>query len=81
MIDSRILSTYVTYKQLYSNKGTDVYDIISEFARYVILEEQQTSYSQLTFSSLIKKYFDFEIPTLVLKPAIKRIKGITLANK
>lgn len=81
MIDTRILSTYVTYKQLYSNKRTDVYDIISEFARYVIIEEQQTSYSQLTFSSLIEKYFDFEIPTLVLKPAIKRIKGVTLENK
>lgn len=81
MNDNQILSTYVTYKQLYKNKETDVYDIISEFARHVIIEEQQTSYSQLVFPSLLKKYFDFDIPTLVLKPAIKRIKGVSLENK
>ena len=81
MNDNRILSTYVTYKQLYKNKNTDVYDVISEFARYVIIEEQQTSYSQLVFSSLLKKYFGFDIPTLVLKPAIKRIKGVILENR
>ena len=30
---------------------------------------------------LLEKYFDFKIPILVLKPAIKRIEGVTLENK
>lgn len=35
--DNKILATYVTYKTLYKDKRTDVYDIVSEFVKYVIL--------------------------------------------
>lgn len=81
MKNNRILATFVTYKNLYRDKTTDVYDIISEFARYVIIKEHKTSFSQILFPSLIEKYFDFQIPTLVLKPAVKRIEGVSLENK
>lgn len=79
--DNRILATYVTYKKLYVNKDTDVYDIISEFVKYVILKERKTSYSQLELLNLIIENFDFRIPSLVLKPAASRIKGVTFSDK
>lgn len=78
---NNILATFVTYKKLYNNKNTDVYDIISEFARYIILKEHKSTYQQALFPMLMEKYFDFKIPILVLKPAIKRIEGVTLENK
>lgn len=78
---NNILATFVTYKKLYNDKNTDVYDIISEFARYIILKEHKPTYQQALFPMLLEKYFDFKIPILVLKPAIKRIEGVTLENK
>lgn len=78
---NNILATFVTYKKLYNDKNTDVYDIISEFARYIILKEHKPTYQQALFPTLLVKYFDFKIPILVLKPAIKRIEGVTLENK
>lgn len=78
---NNILATFVTYKKLYNDKNTDVYDIISEFARYIILNERKPTYQQALFPSLMEKYFNFKIPILVLKPAIKRIEGVTLENK
>lgn len=78
---NNILATFVTYKKLYNDKNTDVYDIISEFARYIILKEHKPTYQQVLFPMLLEKYFDFKIPILVLKPAIKRIEGVTLENK
>lgn len=80
-MNNNILATFVTYKNLYNDKNTDVYDIIGEFARYVILAEHKPSYQQALFPTLIEKYFDFNIPTLVLKPAIKRLDGVTLENR
>lgn len=79
--DTQILTTYATYKQLYKNKDTDVYDIISEFIRHIILTEHKLSYSQIELSDLLNKYFDFQIPTLVLKPAALRINGVSLSEK
>lgn len=79
--DNNILATFVTYKKLYNDKHVDVYDIISEFVRYIIVKEHKKTYSQLTFPRLISEYFDFQIPSLVLKPAILRIKGVTLSNQ
>lgn len=79
--DNRILATYVTYKKLYVNRETDVYDIISEFVKYVVLKEHKTSYSQVELLNLVKDNFDFKIPSLVLKPAATRIKGITFNNE
>ena len=78
--DNKILATYVTYKTLYKDKRTDVYDIVSEFVKYVILKEHNTSYSQLEISELLNQNFGFQIPALVLKPATQRIDGIQQKN-
>lgn len=79
--DNKILATYVTYNMLYKDKNTDVYDIISEFAKYVIVKEHKTSYTQTEIAELVEEYFDFQIPSLVLKPSMGRISGVTLQNK
>ena len=78
--DNKILATYVIYNSLYKDKRTDVYDIVSEFVKYVILKEHNTSYSQLEISELLNQNFGFQIPALVLKPATQRIDGIQQKN-
>ena len=78
--DNKILATYVTYKTLYKDKRTDVYDIVSEFVKYAILKEHNPSYSQLEIAELLNQNFGFQIPSLVLKPATLRIDGIQQKN-
>lgn len=79
--DNRVLATYVTYNALYQSRDTDVYDILSEFIKYIIIKEHKVSYSQIEIETLLERYFEFNVPSLVVKPAFKRIKGVTIDNK
>lgn len=78
MEDNRnnLLATYITYKELYESGNKDVYDIISEFIKYTILDEGKTIYTRIELSDCIESKFGIVIPSLVLHSATKRLEGI-----
>ena len=78
--DNKLLATYVVYKDLYKDRDIDVYDIISEFVKNVIIQERKLYYTQTEIARLVNNNFGFQIPSLVLKPAIGRVSGLRLTD-
>ena len=72
-----ILASYVTFKELYNEgKYRSPYQILAEFIKYIILTENAYSFSLFDMKNHLKRVFGFELPTAVIKTAVKGIIGI-----
>lgn len=72
-----ILASYATFKELYNEgKYHSPYQILAEFIKYIIATEHDYSFSLFDMKNSLKRVFGFELPTAVIKTAIKGIKGI-----
>lgn len=73
-----ILASYATFKELYNEgKYKSPYQILAEFIKYIILTENTYSFSLVKMKQDLKRVFGFELPTAVIKTAVKGIDGIT----
>ncbi len=79
--EGKLLSAYIIYRELYGEAKRDVYDVVSEFVKYVILKNGKNHYNQMELSKLLKDEFGFSIPDLVLKPSAKRLDGVEFKDK
>ncbi len=76
---NRVLSSLVVMKELYNVKK-DVYDVISEFIKEIILTQGKMGFNLIEITALINKEYDFNIPEAIVKTALKRLDFITLDN-
>ena len=73
-----ILASYATFKELYNEgKYRSPYQILAEFIKYIVLAENTYSFSLVKMKQDLKRVFGFELPTAVIKTAVKGIDGIT----
>ena len=73
-----ILASYATFKELYNErKYRSPYQILAEFIKYIVLTENTYSFSLLKMKQDLKRVFGFELPTAVIKHAVKSIDGVT----
>ena len=78
---SNLLATYITYKELYESGKKDVYDVISEFIKYTVIEEKKNHYTRAELADCIETKFGIRVPNLVLHPATRRLSGISRKDK
>lgn len=73
-----ILASYATFKELYS-KGQykNSYQILAEFIKYIIITENIYSFTLSNMKNQLKKVFGFNLPTAVIKTAVKGINHVT----
>ena len=72
-----ILASYATFKELYNEgKYRSPYQILAEFIKYIALTENTYSFSLLKMKQDLKRVFGFELPTAVIKTAVKGIDGV-----
>lgn len=72
------LASYATFKELYNEgKYRSSYQILAEFIKYIVLAENTYSFSLVKMKQDLKRVFGFELPTAVIKTAVKGIDGIT----
>lgn len=73
-----ILASYATFKELYNEgKYRSPYQILAEFIKYIVLTENTYSFSLVKMKQDLKRVFGFELPTAVIKTAVKGIDGMT----
>ncbi|RGX96935.1 hypothetical protein DXA57_16205 [Blautia sp. OF03-15BH] len=78
MYSPAILASYATFKELYNEgKYRSPYQILAEFIKYIVLTENTYSFSLVKMKQDLKRVFGFELPTAVIKTAVKGIDGIT----
>lgn len=76
----RAFASLALFRQLYEEKKNDVYGIVAEFLKSLILNKglREFSLSQITMD--LNKEFDFKLPEIIIKPALKRLEFISISN-
>ena len=78
MYSTAILASYATFKELYNEgKYRSPYQILAEFIKYIVLTENIYTFSLLKMKQDLKRVFGFELPTAVIKTAVKGIDGVS----
>lgn len=77
-----LMASYATFHCLYNTKQyKSVYQILSEFIKYTIIERRKISFSLFETKNDLKILFGFDLPIPVIKTAIKGLQGIKKVNK
>lgn len=80
--NSAILASYVTLKELYNtSKYRSSYQILSEFVKYIIVNDKLHSFVLFQLKVKINEVFGFSLPMAVLKTAIKHCDFIVKNDK
>lgn len=70
MKENKLIASVVVFKELLdSNK--DIYDIIAEFLKAGIINQQKWNFTSTELKKLIENVFDFKLPEAVIKSALK----------
>jgi hypothetical protein len=77
--ESNCLASLALFRGMYDSNN-DVYSILCEFIKDIIINEAKYSFSLSEISHLLNVNYDFKIPDAVTKTAIRKIEGITLNN-
>ncbi|MBP3818786.1 MAG: hypothetical protein J6H31_10850 [Butyrivibrio sp.] len=81
MNNNKVLSSLSLYTELYnSQKYKSQYQILGSFIRVVIVEEDITSFSLSEINYHLEDKFGFNLPSAVVKTALKKIKEIELKH-
>ena len=74
------LAALAIFKRLYNN-GKDIFQVISEFEKYLILRDHMLSFTTVSMEDSLKKDFGIEVPLSIIKAGLRRldfvIKGTT----
>jgi hypothetical protein len=77
--ESNCLASLALFRGMYDSNN-DVYSILCEFIKDIIINEAKYSFSLSEINHLLNSTYDFKIPDAVTKTAIRKIDGITLNN-
>lgn len=75
--ESRCLASLAVFRELY-NSEKDIYYIISEFLKEVIITNGKHQFNLKEISDLLNTTYDFDIPEAVVKTSLKRLSFISL---
>lgn len=73
--ESKCLASLAVFRGLYNSKN-DVYGVISEFLKEVIISQSKHQFSLTEITRLLNNTFDFHLPDAIVQTAIKRIDFI-----
>ncbi|HOV36422.1 MAG TPA: hypothetical protein PLJ19_07655 [Dysgonamonadaceae bacterium] len=69
---SILLASLAVFRELYDSEK-DIYDIISEFLKEVIVSKAKYQFTVTEITQLLNDEFDFSIPEAVIKTSLKRL--------
>jgi hypothetical protein len=67
-----LISSLAVFRGLYDKKK-DIYDVLNEFIKVIIVDDALVSFSGIEITKKLKSTFDFIIPEAVVKTALKRL--------
>jgi hypothetical protein len=67
-----LISSLVVFRELYDTDN-DIYDVLKEFIKKIIIEERLFSFSSIEMKNKLESAFDFKIPEAVVKTTLKRL--------
>jgi hypothetical protein len=70
MKENKLIASVVVFKELLDN-NKDIYDIIAEFLKAGIIDQQKWNFTSTELKKLIENVFDFKLPEAVIKSALK----------
>lgn len=76
MNKSKCLASLALFRELYNSKK-DIYGVISEFLREIILSEAKHQFSLTEITQFLNTSFDFQLPEAIVKTALKRLRFVT----
>jgi hypothetical protein len=79
MEESRLLASLAVFRQLYDSKK-NVFGIIGEFLKEIIVSTPLHSFSLSEITSLLNKNFDFSIPEAVVKSSLSKLDFLEKEN-
>ncbi len=83
--ESKCLASLAVFRGLYNSKN-DVYSVISEFLKEVIISQSKHQFTLTEITQLLNSTFDFHLPDAIVQTALKRIdfvvkeQGLYIAN-
>jgi hypothetical protein len=73
--ESKCLASLAVFRGLYNSKN-DVYGVISEFLKEVVISQSKHQFSLTEITRLLNSTFDFHLSDAIVQTAIKRIDFI-----
>jgi len=83
--ESKCLASLAVFRGLYNSKN-DVYSVISEFLKEIIISHSKHQFSLTEITQLLNTTFNFQLPDAIVQTALKRIdflvkeQGLYIAN-
>lgn len=74
--ENRSLASLAVFRELYDKK-TDVYNVIAEFLKEIIISNAKHTFSLTEISNLLNDIYNFDIPDAVVKTALNRLEFLT----
>jgi len=73
------IASVAMYRQMV-DKGLDIYDILSQFIKFIIHEKKLKGFTVQEINQNLKEIFNYSVPEAAVKEAIKKINFIELAK-
>ncbi|WP_418498173.1 hypothetical protein [Flagellimonas sp.] len=70
MKENKLIASVVVFKELLDN-DKDIYDVISEFLKAVIIDKQIWNFNSTELKLLLEEVFDFKLPEAVIRSTLK----------
>lgn len=76
----RAFASLALFRELYSEKKNDIYGIVAEFLKAIISTKGIHEFTLSKITRELNNEFDFRLPEIIVKPALRRITGLTLSD-
>lgn len=73
--ETKCLASLAVFRELYNSKN-DVYDVISQFLKEIIINNSKHQFSLTEITKLLNSTFDFNLPDAIVQTSLKRIDFI-----
>jgi len=77
--ESKLLASLAVFREIYDSKK-DVYVVIAEFIREVIISNAKHQFNLTEITQLLNSTFDFKIPDAVVKTSLSKLDSIEKIN-
>lgn len=78
--DIRLLASMAVFRNMYNEDKYDIYGIISELVKDVILTSGVRDFDVFSITNLLNEKYVFDLPEAVVKTAINRLENIDKIN-
>lgn len=77
---TKCMASLAVFKSLY-NEHKDLYEVIANFAKQIIVENNLANFELQQICSLFKSKYGFDLPSAVIKTSLKRLSEYLKINK